>query len=98
MRTIAAITTCALLACATPAWAQDEAANTTKSEERAREHQAPEYQADLRQRSAANAAQGAQMQATDPERQFEGNVCWHLGSGCAGDVRLYDFEARGRGL
>ena len=83
---------------AAPARAQDESANTTKSEERATEHQTPEYQSDLQARSAQNAAEGAQMQAADPERQFEGNVCWHLGSGCAGDVRLYDFEARGRGL
>ncbi|HEV2812799.1 MAG TPA: hypothetical protein VGW10_06045 [Solirubrobacteraceae bacterium] len=85
-------------ALAAPAAAQDENANTAKSEERAREHQTPEYQADLRQRSAENAAAGAQIQATDPERQFVGDVCWHLASGCAGDVRLYDFEERGRGL
>ena len=89
-----------LTAVAVPASAvaQDESSNTAKSEERAIEHQTPEYQADLRQRTAENAASGAQIQATDPERQFVGDVCWHLGSGCAGDVRLYDFEKRGRGL
>jgi dienelactone hydrolase len=87
-----------MLLCSAPASAQDETTNTAKSEERAREHQTPEYQADLRQRSVQNTAEGAQVQAADPERQFEGNVCWHRAFGCAGDVRLYDFEARGRGL
>ncbi len=25
-------------------------------------------------------------------------MCWHGGFGCAGDIRLYDLEERGRGL
>ena len=83
---------------AVPAGAQDENANTAKSEERAKEHQTPEYQAELRARSQANAAEGVQLQASDPERAFVGDVCWHLAFGCAGDIRLYDFEKQGRGL
>ena len=83
---------------AAPAAAQDESANTAKSEERAKEHQTPEYQADLQRRSTENLAEGMRIQADDPERAFVGDVCWHLMSGCAGDVRLYDFEQRGRGL
>src|SRR5688572_23558309 len=87
----------ALAAGPAPAVAQDESANTAKSEERAAEHQTPEYQAELRARSAENAASAAAIQASDPERAFMADVCWHLASGCAGDVRLYDFEKRGRG-
>lgn len=86
------------LVLAAPAAAQDENANTAKSEERSREHQTPEYQEALRAQTIENGAEGAQIQASDPERQFMANVCWHLGSGCAGDVRLYDFETAGRGL
>ncbi len=76
------------------ALAQDEDANLAKSEERAREHQTEAYQAELRARSAENARSAAIMQATDPERTFVSDVCWHGGFGCAGDIRLYDFEER----
>lgn len=95
---VALVATLAGAAGAAPATAQDENANTAKSEERAREHQTPEYQEELRLRSAENTAEGLRIQATDPERAFVGDVCWHLASGCAGDIRLYDFEKEGRGL
>src|SRR5688572_9587803 len=67
---------------ASPSAAQDETTNTAKSEERAEEHQAPEYQSELQRRSAENAASAAQIQASDPERVFVGDVCWHLASAC----------------
>jgi dienelactone hydrolase len=92
------------LVVATPAMAYDpeqDAANRAKSAEREREHSAPEYQDELRTRSAQNTADGAQILATDPERAAGGageTVCFSYGSSCAGDIRLYDFQSRGRGL
>ena len=39
------------------------------------------------------------MQATDPERNFLGlHLCSTGDDGCAGDVRLYDWEAKGYGI
>jgi dienelactone hydrolase len=93
----------ALLA-AVPAAAYDpeqDAQNRAKSAEREREHTPDDYQAELRTRSAQNAADAAQILATDPERAAGGageTVCFTYGSGCAGDIRLYDFQSRGRGL
>src|SRR4051812_44185408 len=34
----------------------------------------------------------------DPEREFESDLCWNLNDGCAGDVRLYDWESNGYGI
>ncbi|HEX8066545.1 MAG TPA: hypothetical protein VF520_08465 [Thermoleophilaceae bacterium] len=99
--------TAALLAAllvAVPAAAFDserEAQNRAKSGEREREHTTDEYQAELRARSAQNAADAAEILATDPDRAAGGagqTACFGLGAGCAGDVRLYDFQERGRGL
>jgi dienelactone hydrolase len=100
------LTAAALLAAlaAAPAGAYDpeqDARNRAKSAEREREHTTDEYQAELRTRSAENTAAGAQILATDPERAAGGageTVCFSYGSGCAGDIRLYDFQERGRGL
>jgi dienelactone hydrolase len=78
-----------------------EAQNRAKSVEREREHTADDYQAELRTRSAQNAADAAQILASDPDRASGGageTVCFSYGSGCAGDIRLYDFQPRGRGL
>ena len=92
------------LIAAAPAAAYDpdeDARNRAKSGEREREHSADEYQAELRTRSAQNTADAAQILATDPERAgggAGGTVCFTYGSGCAGDIRLYDFQSRGRGL
>jgi dienelactone hydrolase len=101
LRRLGAACVLATLAGAGPAAAFDpdrDAQNREKSAERAREHQAPEYQAELRTRGAQNSADAAAIQAGDPERNFAMTVCFHLTSGCAGDIRLYDFEKRGRGL
>jgi dienelactone hydrolase len=99
----AALLVIALLAAA-PAAAYDsdeDARNRAKSGEREREHQTPEYQAELRTRDEENFASGAQILASDPDRAAGGTgetVCFTLTSGCAGDIRLYDFQPRGRGL
>ena len=71
--------------------------NRAKSEERAAEHQTPEYQAELDRREQANAQSMATALASDPERNFA-TVCAIGGNACAGDVRLYDFQERGRGI
>ena len=71
--------------------------NRAKSGERAAEHQTPEYQAELDRREQENAQSMATTLANDPERNFA-TVCAIGGNACAGDVRLYDFEERGRGI
>ena len=38
------------------------------------------------------------MQAADPERNFTGHLCASGEDGCAGDVRLYDWQAKGYGI
>jgi dienelactone hydrolase len=81
--------------------AEEDAQNRAKSSEREREHTADAYQAELRTRTAQNAADGARILAGDPERAAGGageSVCFSLASGCAGDIRLYDFQQRGRGI
>lgn len=71
--------------------------NRAKSGERAAEHQTPEYQAELDKREQENAQSLATTLAADPERN-PATVCAIGGNACAGDVRLYDFEERGRGI
>jgi dienelactone hydrolase len=91
-----------LLACAAPAAAQfspdREARNYSKINERAAEYSTPEYQAELRRRSAENQVETARIKADDPERNFDATLCNTRNDGCAGDVRLYDWEANGHGL
>ena len=48
--------------------------------------------------SAQNRAAALAMQAADPERNFTGHLCASGEDGCAGDVRLYDWEAKGYGI
>lgn len=71
--------------------------NRAKSGERAAEYSTPEYQAELERRGQQNAQEMATILAGDPERNFA-TVCAIGGKACAGDVRLYDFQARGRGI
>src|SRR5262249_38691772 len=75
-----------------------EAKNFSKIEERQTIYDTPEYQALLREVSLQNRAAATLMQATDPERNFIGHL-WATGEdGCAGDVRVYDWEAEGYGI
>ena len=76
-----------------------EAQNFSKIEERQTIYNTAQYQAQLRQIGVANASEAAAMQATDPERNFLGlHLCSTGDDGCAGDVRLYDWEAKGYGI
>jgi hypothetical protein len=51
----------------------------------------PEFQQRLIKAGTDNLASAAQIVATDPERDFAGNVCANGGQECAGDVRFYDW-------
>ena len=76
-----------------------EARNFSKTQERGRfEFNRPEYQQELRRRGALETAEGVAIKARDPERDFMQNLCWSHMDGCAGDVRLYDWEADGHGI
>ena len=86
-----------------PAQAQfspaDEAKNYSKINERAvHEHMLPDYRLLLAQRSAEQVQDGARSRVNDPERDTSGNLCQRGVDGCAGDVRFYDWQARGYGL
>jgi hypothetical protein len=75
-----------------------EARNYSKIDERAAEYSTPEYQAELRRRSLENQVETTRMKAEDPERTFDATLCGTRNDGCAGDVRLYDWEAKGHGI
>src|SRR3954449_7706380 len=96
------VTTALLLAGAAPASAQfspdREARNYSKIHERSAEYSTPEYQAELRKRSAENQAETTQTKANDPERNYDLTLCATRNDGCAGDVRLYDWEKNGHGI
>jgi dienelactone hydrolase len=99
----AALFFAALVALVTGAAAQAfdpavEAQNFSKTQERHTIYNTPEYQALLRQVSLQNRAAALAMQAADPERNFSGHLCASGEDGCAGDVRLYDWQAGGYGI
>src|SRR4051812_36509649 len=75
-----------------------EARNYSKIHERSAEYSTPEYQAELRKRSAENQAETTQTKANDPERNYDLTLCATRNDGCAGDIRLYDWEKNGHGL
>src|SRR3954452_2673209 len=91
-----------LLVLAAPAGAQyspdREAKNYSKIKERQAEYSTPGYQAELRRRSAENQAETNRIKDSDPERNFDATLCSTHNDGCAGDVRLYDWERNGHGL
>ena len=98
---IAIFTVAALLLPATAAGAFDpatEAQNFSKGQERQAIYLTPAYQAQLRQQSLVNEQAAAGAQAADPERVFAGDLCWSGTDGCAGDTRLYDWQAGGYGI
>lgn len=99
MRTRAAAALTALAAVtAAPAvadFADEEPANYDKTNERYElQTNTPEFQALLREKSAQSPGEVAGIAARDPERQPFQNVCVQHVSGCAGDVRFYDWDKR----
>ena len=75
-----------------------ESDNRAKQRERDEIHQADDYQAALSERSQTNTEQVAAIQAADPERNFLANLCFTYGRTCAGDIRLYDWQAKEHGI
>ena len=76
-----------------------EQSNYSKIDERAKRDAAdPEFQALLRTKGAESEAERLMITATDPERDFAANLCSRHMDGCAGDVRLYDWDKNGFGI
>ena len=75
-----------------------EAKNFSKTLERQNVYLTPQYQAALRTVGADNRLYATALQANDPEREFASDLCWSGDDGCAGDVRLYDWQTKGYGI
>src|SRR3954447_14475613 len=75
-----------------------EAQNFGKGNERSAIYNTPEYRALLTQVSVDNRLEAMGLQAADPERNFLGQLCATGEDGCAGDARLYDWDAKGYGI
>jgi hypothetical protein len=75
-----------------------EAKNFSKIEERQTIYDTPQYQLELRTISNQNGLAALAAEAADPEREFSSDLCWNGNDGCAGDVRLYDWQANGYGI
>ena len=69
-----------------------EGENFGKGRERSAIYNTPEYRAKLAQISIENRRAALAMQAADPERNFLGHLCATGEDGCAGDIRLYDWD------
>jgi dienelactone hydrolase len=98
---LAGIAAAVLLAGASAAYAFDpvvEAQNYGKGLERQSVYTTPSYEAKLRVVSQLNGLNALKMQATDPGREFVTDLCWNGNDGCAGDVRLYDWQTNGYGI
>ncbi len=84
---------------AASAWdPQTELQNFQKVNERQAVYNAPEFRAQLVQRQTQEGLDALAITAADPERQFLTDLCWSHWDGCAGDVRLYDWQANGHGV
>jgi dienelactone hydrolase len=96
---IATALTALLVAPAAAQYSPDrEARNYSKTAERAREYNTPEYRAELARRSVEGRQEATEIRTNDPERDFSANLCGSHVDGCAGDVRLYDWEENGHGI
>ena len=52
---------------------------------------------ELFEQGVRNREEATTEQASDPERNFSGDLCYEGENGCAGDVRLYNWEKNGYG-
>jgi dienelactone hydrolase len=75
-----------------------EAENFSITQQRQAIYDTPSYQAQLAVDTVAGGAQALATEAADPGRFFTDDLCWNLGNGCAGDIRLNDWAANGYGL
>jgi dienelactone hydrolase len=76
---------------------QLESENFAITQQRQKIYDTPEYQAELAEQGAKNHEEATKEQAEDPERVFSSDVCFEGENGCAGDVRLYNWEKNGYG-
>ncbi len=74
-----------------------EAENFSITQQRQTIYDTPEYQTQLATRSLENQDEATLEQAEDPERNFSDDLCFGGQNGCAGDVRLYNWEKDGYG-
>lgn len=75
-----------------------EAQNYAKTLERQTIYDTPEYQLKLALLSARELVGALATQVADPEREFVTDLCWNHGNGCAGDIRLWDWQEKGYGI
>jgi dienelactone hydrolase len=75
-----------------------EAQNYSITLQRQTIYDTPQYQAQLTVDSLSNLTRALATQAADPGRFFTDDLCWNLGNGCAGDIRLYNWASNGYGL
>jgi dienelactone hydrolase len=75
-----------------------EAQNFSITQQRQRIYDTPQYQAQLAADSVASGTQALATEAADPGRFFTDDLCWNLGNGCAGDIRLNNWASNGYGL
>ncbi len=75
-----------------------EAQNFSITQQRQAIYDTPSYQAQLAVDTVAGGAQALATEAADPGRFFTDDLCWNLGNGCAGDIRLNNWATNGYGL
>ena len=75
-----------------------EAENFSITQQRQALYDTPEYQTALSEATVTNLAEATGEQTADTERNFADDLCWNGGNGCAGDVRLDDWEKNGDGI
>src|ERR1700727_2444666 len=75
-----------------------EAENFSITQQRQTIYDTPSYQAQLSIDSADSTAQALATEAADPGRFFTDDLCWNLGNGCAGDIRLNNWATDGYGI
>jgi dienelactone hydrolase len=74
-----------------------EAENFSITQQRQAVYDTPEYQQQLAEQGLKNHEEATAEQVGDPERNFTDDVCFEGENGCAGDVRLYQWESNGYG-
>ena len=75
-----------------------EAQNFSITQERQAIYDTPQYQGELAADGIQGSIDGQLTQAADPERNFNTDLCWNHGNGCAGDIRLNDWATNGYGI
>ena len=75
-----------------------EAQNFSITQQRQAIYDTPQYQAQLLPTARRAPPQALAAEAADPGRFFTDDLCWNLGNGCAGDIRLNNWAPNGYGL